>query len=477
MSGWGELSNNQPTQEWGAADPFSSSSSNTNPPQGNSNASGSSWGNPAETSGGWGAATSSESTDNNWSSLAHQMESTSISNNQHQPGANDGFQQDASFSDQTPEYEVPTPKISIEEAWPEFLAADKTRDLDEVKPALAKLCEAYLGGEWQAVEKKLRDEKCNTYLLAMEDTLSFGYTLVNLKYQPDQRYRVIPSFIKPGSVKKGRMAIGMARNYEENFARLLEGGVVRSSGVLKCHNCRQVGHRSSECPEEKREPEKSEYFGKCYNCGSEDHRTRTCPEPRKVLTCRNCNGEGHMARDCPEPPAPMTCNRCGEEGHTSRDCDQPRTDITCNRCNQPGHMSRDCSEPRTDITCNRCNQPGHMARECSEPRTDITCNRCNQTGHMARDCSEPRTDITCNRCGEVGHMSRDCGQPRTDITCFNCDEVGHASRDCEQPRREKCHRCNQPGHMSYDCPNEGSTDFVQRRPPPRTNRFGFSEGF
>ncbi|KAF9965378.1 hypothetical protein BGZ70_004938 [Mortierella alpina] len=116
---------------------------------------------------------------------------------------------------------IPTPKISIEEAWPEFLEADKTRDLDEVKPALAKLCEAYLGGEWQAVEKKLRDEKCNTYLLAMEDTLSFGYTLVNLKYQPDQRYRVIPSFIKPGSVKKGRMAIGMARNYEENFARLL----------------------------------------------------------------------------------------------------------------------------------------------------------------------------------------------------------------------------------------------------------------
>ncbi|KAF9573315.1 hypothetical protein EC968_008769 [Mortierella alpina] len=249
MSGWGESSSSMPTQEWGAADPFSSASSNTNPQESNG-PSDNSWGNPPESSGGWGGATSSASTDNNWSSLAHQMESTSISNNQHQRGDNNGFQQDASFSDQTPEYE--------EEAWPEFLEADKTRDLDEVKPALAKLCEAYLGGDWQAVEKKLRDEKCNTYLLAMEDTLSFGYTLVNLKYQPDQRYRVIPSFIKPGSVKKGRMAIGMARNYEENYARLLEGGVVRSSGVLKCHNCQQVGHRSSECPEERREPEKSE---------------------------------------------------------------------------------------------------------------------------------------------------------------------------------------------------------------------------
>ncbi|KAF9986887.1 hypothetical protein BGZ75_001295 [Mortierella antarctica] len=283
MSGWGEPSSNLPTQEWGVADPFSSSSSNANPPQENNGASGGSWGNPPESSGGWGGATSSESTDNNWSSSAHQTESASIGSIQHQRGNNDGFQQDASFSDQAPEYEVPTPKISIEEAWPEFLEADKTRDLDEVKPALAKLCEAYLGGEWQAVEKKLRDEKCNTYLLAMEDTLSFGYTLVNLKYQPDQRYRVIPSFIKPGSVKKGRMAIGMARNYEENFTRLLEGGVVRSSGILRCHNCKQVGHRSSECPEERREPEKSEYFGKCYNCGSEDHRTRTCPEPRQEL--------------------------------------------------------------------------------------------------------------------------------------------------------------------------------------------------
>ncbi|KAG0205171.1 hypothetical protein BGX28_003166 [Mortierella sp. GBA30] len=472
MSAWGDpASGSQTTQQWGSNDDYTSSSSNA--PQSNGGQS-NSWGastSTAESSGGWGASASVSN--DNWSSM-EQMESTLISDDQHQK--NDDFQPHRTFSDAAPPVEVPEPTVSIEEAWPEFLEADKTRDLDEVKPALAKMCAAFLGSDWQEMEQKFRDEKCNTYLLALDDKVSFGYTLVNLKMEPNQRYRVIPSFIKPGTVKKGRMSIGMASNYDENFARLADGGVVRPSGALRCFNCKQEGHVSSECPEEKHQPERSEYFGKCYNCGSEEHRTRNCPAPRQMMTCRNCNKEGHMARDCAEPPV---CNRCGEEGHGIRDCDQPRTDITCNRCQQMGHMARDCPEPRTDITCNRCNQPGHMIRDCPEPRTDITCNRCNEVGHMARDCLQPR-EVTCNRCGETGHMSRDCGQPRTDITCFNCDQTGHLSRDCGQPRKEKCFKCGESGHKSFDCTNEANGNYVERerRPPPsRADRWGFQSGF
>ncbi|KAG0055622.1 hypothetical protein BGZ83_007922 [Gryganskiella cystojenkinii] len=459
----------------------------TAPPQG-------SWGSSAPaTSGSWGsgaAEISDSSAGDSWAAKSKQMEDSfnTVPLTDSAPG-------EAHQRSSVPG-EALSPTVTVEEAWPAFKVADGERDLDDVKPALALLCAAFQGRDWGAMEKKFREENCNTYLLASEDEVSFGYTLVNLKAEPGQRYRVLPSFIKPGTVKSGRMAIGMASSYEENFERLANAGVVRPSGIPRCLNCKEEGHVSNECPHDRVEPERSEYFMKCYNCSSQDHRTRNCPEPRKVMTCKNCNKEGHMARDCPDPPAPQICNRCGEEGHTQRECEQPRTDITCNRCGQPGHMSRDCDQPRTDITCNRCGEVGHMVRDCSQPRTDITCNRCGGVGHMSRDCDQPRMDITCKRCGQEGHMSRDCDQPRTDITCnkcgepghmardceqpevcFNCQQPGHSSRDCDQPRQprpasaNRCYKCGESGHKSFDCPNE---DASARR---RAARFGFDHGF
>ncbi|KAF8938944.1 hypothetical protein BGZ58_011088 [Dissophora ornata] len=302
----------------------------------------------------------SRSNEDKWNEMAKQMGDTRIDNDQSHPN------------------DVDSP-ATIEDAWPGFWEADQSRDLDDVKPALARLCEQYRGRSWADLDSKLRAENCNTYLVATEDQVSFGYTLVNLRGEPNQRYRVIPSFIKPGTVKKGRMAIGMAASYEENQSRLDDAGVVRPSGVPRCHNCKKEGHIMSDCPEGRRDIERSEYFGKCYNCGSEDHRTRHCQEPRKVITCRNCGQEGHMSRDCSEPEAPTVCNRCNEEGHFSRDCTQPRTDVTCRRCNQMGHMARECPEPDIEITCNTCNQPGHMARDCA--------GACNGFGHRASDCT------------------------------------------------------------------------------------------
>ncbi|KAF9351309.1 hypothetical protein BGX34_000681 [Mortierella sp. NVP85] len=188
--------------------------------------------------------------------------------------------QERGYSSPPPDDE---PVVSIEEVWPGFVEADQSRDFDDVKPALARLCEAFTGKCWTDLEKKLRDEGCNTYLVATEDPVSFGYTLVNLKREPNQKFRVIPSFIKPGTVKSGRMALGVASSYEENLIRLNDAGVVRPSGIPRCHNCKQEGHITSTCPEEKREVERSRNFGKCYNCGAEDHRTRTC-DANKLAT-------------------------------------------------------------------------------------------------------------------------------------------------------------------------------------------------
>jgi hypothetical protein len=57
--------------------------------------------------------------------------------------------------------------MTVEEAWPAFAEADESRDLDDIKAALAQLCGAYHGKTWQELEKKLRQEKCNTYLVAV----------------------------------------------------------------------------------------------------------------------------------------------------------------------------------------------------------------------------------------------------------------------------------------------------------------------
>ncbi|KAF9346865.1 hypothetical protein BGX26_001628 [Mortierella sp. AD094] len=400
-----------------------------------------------------GVTAASEVNQNMQNELSRQMESTFISNDR--PRMNDSHSAERSSS---PPLAPGAPTVTLEEAWPKFQEADQTRDLDDVKPALAQLCEAYRGQSWTDIEKKLREEKCNTYLVATMDTVSFGYTLVNLRGEPRQEFRVIPSFIMPGSVKKGRMSVGMASSYEENLSRLERAGVVRPSGVPKCHNCKQEGHVFSECPEGKREVEKSEYFGKCYNCGSEDHRTRTCPVPRKVITCRNCNQEGHMAKNCLEPPAPMICNRCNGEGHMGRDCDQPRPSMACYRCGDPDHAIRDCPQPRTDVTCNRCGQLGHMQRECDQPRTDVTCNRCGEFGHVSRECTLGRSDMTCNRCGQPGHRQRDCLEKpsQSSMTCYKCNEVGHRASECT---------------------SEGYSNGRGGGGERRSNRFGFSDGF
>jgi len=60
--------------------------------------------------------------------------------------------------------EAPVP---LEETWPAFKEADESRDLDDVKEALGALCTSFRGSSWQDMEKKLREEKCNTYLAAL----------------------------------------------------------------------------------------------------------------------------------------------------------------------------------------------------------------------------------------------------------------------------------------------------------------------
>ncbi|KAG0230457.1 hypothetical protein BGW42_000934 [Actinomortierella wolfii] len=282
--------------------------------------------------------------------------------------------------------------------------------MEDIKPALGAICEAMQGEEWTEIERRLREENSCIYLVAVDQPAKHDFTLVNLKGQPDQRFRLLATFYPPGTFTYGFLGRTYPKTAEENLRRLLHAGVVRDTYTTRCWNCREVGHTTKDCRFEKREVDHSMYYNKCYACGSSNHKTRSCPELDARVTCSNCNLEGHISRECPEPRKTI-CRRCGLEGHMSSDCSQPRSDVTCNNCGQEGHMARECPEPQK-ITCRRCGEEGHIAADCSQPRTDMICNNCKSPGHRSAECPQPRTVSTCHRCRKDGHLTKDCPDAR-----------------------------------------------------------------
>jgi hypothetical protein len=87
----------------------------------------------------------------------------------------------------------------------------------------------------------------------------------------------------------------------------------------------------------------------CYS-----HNKSDCPEPPNASgggggggrECHNCKQVGHISRECPEPKV-MRCRNCDEEGHQSRECDKPKdwSRVKCRNCEQFGHGAGRCPNP------------------------------------------------------------------------------------------------------------------------------------
>lgn len=286
------------------------------------------------------------------------------------------------------------PTWDAEEAWRNLIDADKEKDLDKFRVSLRAYARAINDTfSFAEVEKALRDDKLNVYLVARKQDIESTMTIVDLQGNIDREYVVGFYFsLKP---HRPKFAIGFPASEEENLARLANAGFIEERGIPKCSRCNELGHIAKSC---KMEPEERERTGvKCYICDETGHRARDCKQERvDRFACRNCKQSGHRANECPEPRS--------AEG------------VECKRCNEMGHFAKDCpNQPERPRGCRNCGEEGHIAKDCEKPRNPdtITCRNCEQMGHFSRDCPQPKdwSKVKCSNCGEMGHTIRRCKQP------------------------------------------------------------------
>ncbi|KAG8533730.1 uncharacterized protein KY384_001471 [Bacidia gigantensis] len=116
----------------------------------------------------------------------------------------------------------------------------------------------------------------------------------------------------------------------------------------KTYACKHCGeffaHRNLDCPRreesiaEKRAAKNKDM--KCYNCQELGHHSSDCDKPKRekqVKTCRNCNKPGHIASQCPD----IQCSRCLETGHMVKDYHGKEMRY-CQKCGKQGHLSSIC---------------------------------------------------------------------------------------------------------------------------------------
>lgn len=264
------------------------------------------------------------------------------------------------------------------------MAADKSKDMDDIKDAFETYCRNTEEATFQSIETKLRFQHANLRLVCFQKELPLNKTNVDLQGNRDKTY-VVGFQLKARSSRTKMNAGLLPQTAEENFEWLGDCGFTVHSPIPVCFQCNEKGHTRADCPQGEITADQRDLSHVvkivCPNCDQEGHRLRTCPEPRKVRStgCRNCGSEDHKVVECDQPR-------------------KPKDGDLCYNCESPDHYGKDCPEerkPREDTReCYNCGQGGHIGRDCPEerkPRADTRdCHNCGQSGHISRDCPEPR---------------------------------------------------------------------------------------
>jgi len=88
--------------------------------------------------------------------------------------------------------------------------------------------------------------------------------------------------------------------------------------------------------------EKRKHGNACHNCGDLGRKSSECDKPKMFKgTCCKCKEEGHRVQDC----AKINCSKCKGEGHCVDECTGPET-RSCRNFNEVGHIKEQCPGPR-----------------------------------------------------------------------------------------------------------------------------------
>ncbi|RFN49562.1 hypothetical protein FIE12Z_6186 [Fusarium flagelliforme] len=279
-------------------------------------------------------------------------------------------------------------------AWQKIKQSVSEKDVDDAKEAVNEYIKAMDGDiTYKELQESLIEQGIGLWLVPTERTLIQVFTNMDLQGNIDKKYTVSYRFAEKPD--RPREMEGWPKDREELLERLNDAGEIVDRGVPLCTNCKELGHTSKFCTQEKAERDAPKIS--CFNCGADGHRVRDCPEPRvDKNACKNCGQSGHRAADCEEPPNPanVECRKCNEVvvGHFAKDCPQGGG-RACRNCGQEGHISKECDQPRdmSTVTCRNCDQQGHFSKECPLPRdwSKVQCSNCQEYGHTKVRCNAP----------------------------------------------------------------------------------------
>ncbi|SMR41687.1 unnamed protein product [Zymoseptoria tritici ST99CH_1E4] len=129
-------------------------------------------------------------------------------------------------------------EVSSDEAWNNVVAADKEKDVDDIRRAVFAYAKAFPELTLVGLEATFREADFNTFLIAKEQEVSDTHTIVNFQGKPDQKY--VLSFQFSARPRRVKFSEGWPTTPEENIERLAEAGVVMDGFVQKCRNCEQI---------------------------------------------------------------------------------------------------------------------------------------------------------------------------------------------------------------------------------------------
>ncbi|EKV07127.1 Zinc knuckle transcription factor (CnjB), putative [Penicillium digitatum PHI26] len=161
------------------------------------------------------------------------------------------------------------------EAWAAMKKASDERDLDDFREALKIYSKAVPHATWGDIERKMREDKFNIYIIAMEAEVDDVMSLIDLQGVLDRKF-VIGFFFSP-KASRGHLRDRWPADAEENVQRMNNAGIPYERKVPKCLNCGGLGHISRSCKEERADGNERVEI-KCSNCDGLGHRLVILPK-------------------------------------------------------------------------------------------------------------------------------------------------------------------------------------------------------